>query len=314
MGIRDRLAAHDARLVSVSELLTAIANAEGVTLQEVARALHLDGITSSVRTWLRIYRNAAYVYEKGGDAAVKCELEYAADGEDAMISDDLRDDADQDLQRGEPGFFREDIVTALKTAGWDVPPCLTEPMTTVVKNERDLRPFIQRTQITLDEAAMLLKDANGWEWRPTLEKAANTRKIRSSGWVHHRGAQQLSHADVRAWCEDMGIIWPVPLPPEDVLPATDTELREALAKAQAECHALKLELAQSKAESSFENWTLHDTRLFKLLPSVIEMARKEQTWPKQEVFIGELMTKFNLTQADAKALDAVTRPDELRRK
>lgn len=250
MGIRDRLTAHDSRFVSVSELLTAIARAENVTQQEVARALYLDGILSAVQTYLRLHDDENFI--KGGEAAVDYELECAEHGGSALLSAD----AESDLYNGDPGFFREEIVLALNTAGWNVPSCLTEPVTTaetiakgsgcISENTRDLHLFIPRLTITLGEAADLLAEENGGDWWPALKDAADSNQIQAGIWSVDRGEQPLSHTELRAWCEAAGAVWPVPLPPGSST-TTDEGLREALAASRAECDTLREELARLKA-------------------------------------------------------------------
>jgi hypothetical protein len=65
-------------------------------------------------------------------------------------------------------------------------------------------------------------------------------------------------------------------------------------------------------------WTppapMHRSRLFDLLPHVIEYAHRHARWPKQEAMIAHLREAFGLSLTEARAVDAVTRPDELRRK
>lgn len=93
-------------------------------------------------------------------------------------------------------------------------------------------------------------------------------------------------------------------------------LEAEVERLQGELEAQKDKSGHSSAPlSSIPPWPHnHDTRLFKLLPVVIAAAKSEPSWPKQEVLIAQLVEKHGLTQADAKALDAVTRPDERRRK
>ncbi len=215
------------------------------------------------------------------------------------------------------GFMRSDVLPLLASAGVLIDekamPSRSGRPPHPAEERADLRPFVPRVNITLGEAASLLDEANGGHWWATLEDAVDSGKIQAETWGFDRSEQPLSHADIRAWCEAGGIIWPVPLPPGSI-PATDEGLREALAAAHAKCAALESELSTIKAGQSCADWHRHNTRIFKLLPAVIELARSYDTWPKQETWIGELKTKFSLTKTEAEAIDTITRPDELRKK
>ncbi len=58
----------------------------------------------------------------------------------------------------------------------------------------------------------------------------------------------------------------------------------------------------------------HPNSLLHLIPEVIAFASQSRHWPKQDQFIEDLEEKFGITQSEARALDAVTRPDKLRGK
>lgn len=118
MGIRETLAAHDARFVSFSELLKAVAEAENVTTQEAARAFSLGRFLSKVRHRLRGHDDGGYSDSDGCAAAYELELELKSDS-----TDWIRDAAESEHQRGEPGFFRDEIVVALAECGFAVPKC-----------------------------------------------------------------------------------------------------------------------------------------------------------------------------------------------
>lgn len=220
------------------------------------------------------------------------------------------------------GFMRTDVLPLLASAGVLIDekamPSSSGRPPRPAEERPDLRPFVPRVNITLGEAASLLDDANGGHWWATLEDAVDSGQIQAETWGIDRSEQSLSHADIRAWCEAGGIIWPVPPPPGSI-PATNEGLREALAAAQAKCEALRAELVSLRAEHAHQtaqtdDWTRHATSVFKLLPRVIAMGRASSTWPKQAALIPEMMTELGITEAEAKALDTVTRPDELRRK
>jgi hypothetical protein len=78
----------------------------------------------------------------------------------------------------------------------------------------------------------------------------------------------------------------------------------------AEVARLRVELDSGRKQ--VDDWTGHETKLFSLLPLVIRAARAEKKWPKQAAFVADLRSEYGISEAEAKALDAVTRPDSLR--
>lgn len=342
MGIRKQLAAHDARFISFDDLLSAVAEAEGVSVAETARHMSINGVLNGATHRLRNWVNGSYA-EGCGDAA-----DYLI--ESAIHPDKkiwISDAAQNEMNAGEPGFFRDEIAGTLSACGIAIPTCLQSSAAQAKPAEAakavpappqqklaELLPFVQRVNVTLNEAADLLAEANGGRWYAALEDAADSGQVQAGTWSVDRGEQPLSHADLRAWCEAGGFIWPVPLPPaptaiEKLFQATQENGRstieldilrqelEAVTKERdrlrADLEHLRTALNLNQAARS-DGWTKHSTRLFNLLPTVIEMAKQEQSWPKQAVFIPEMVSKFGIYEAEAKALDAVTRPDERRRK
>lgn len=133
--------------------------------------------------------------------------------------------------------------------------------------------------------------------------------------------------DLAAWCASRNPPIPYPLPGDlsATMPTTDAGLREALATAERELDRARARIAELEQERTEllkkaedgpapAAWTLHDTRLFRLLPGWIEAAQSGGGWEKQETLTHDMAKKHGLTQAEAKALDAVTRPDNLRKK
>lgn len=365
MGIRDQLAAHDARFIAFDVLLTAVAEAEGVSVEEAARHMSIHNVLSGAIHRLRNYLDGSFS-EGCGDAAFHCLESAIHQDKNIWISDS----AQNEINAGEPGFFRDEIAITLAACGIAVPACLksTEPQAKPAEaakavpapptlNLANLLPFVPRVNITLGEAADLLAEANGGKWYATLEDAVDSGPIQGGSWSMDRDEQPLSHDDIRAWCEAGGIVWPVPLPLR-VAPATDAGLRAELeavtrerdelrvasesAKERAPALAANLKarwLAEKDAELVEErrrstelaaevarlraeiearpahvgiDWANHDTKLFKLLPKVIRTARDERAWPKQATFVADLRAAHALSEAEAKALDMVTRPDSLR--
>jgi len=325
VGIRDRLAAHDAKFISFGELLTAIAEAEGVTIQEVARAWSLEPLLRTLKPVLRLHDDGDFA-EGGGDAH-HYELQCALNGGKAWMDEA----AQSELGMGEPGFFREDAENVLLAAGWSPHADLIGKEGASVakpapsnRARPDLLAFVPRVNIALGDAARILGDehsAGAWgRWRDALADAVDAGRILAGSWGMDRDEQTLSHADIRAWCKASGITWPVPLPEgcESDAAAVDANLRAELDKAR-ECIA---ELERERAgllEKIGEGgeppaWTRHDTRLFRLLPAWIKAAQSGGAWEKQETLVPAMAEKYRLTKADAKALDAVTRPDSLRKK
>lgn len=251
MGIRDRLASHDARFISFSDLLTAIAEEEGVTVQEVARAWSLEGLFKTLKPVLREHRDGAFV--EGGDDALYCELQLALGGGKAWSDDS----AQLELRIGEPGFFRENATDALILAGWPIPARLVEQPTSPVAEpvpsmtaRSDLLSYVPRVNIALNDAAMILGDAHSGsargKWHDALVDAVDAGQIQAGTWSMDRGEQPLSHAHIRAWCEACGITWPVPLPGNRKPDAGtgDSELRAELDQARSRIVELEHERAQ----------------------------------------------------------------------
>ena len=253
MGIRDRLAEHDARFISFTELLAAIAEVEGVTIQEVARAWSLEPILRALKPVLRSHGDGDYL--DGDGSAHHYELECAVNGGKAWMDDA----AQSELRIGEPGFFRQDAESALLVAAnWPIPARLTEPTEAPsVKSPQpapprpDLLPFALRVNIVLDEAATILNDAHeggvgSWKnWWNALADAADSGQIQAGSWSMERGEQPLSHADIREWCRAGGIVWPVPLPQgrQPDIPPGDPDLVASLDRAQARIAELEHERA-----------------------------------------------------------------------
>lgn len=166
MGIRDRLASHDARFISFSDLMTAIAEEEGVTVKEVARAWSLEGVFKTLKPVLREHRDGAFF--EGGDDALYHALQSALGGGNAWGGDS----AQLELSIGEPGFFRENATEALILAGWPIPARLVEPTTSSVAEPPPIMPvrsellsYVPRVNIALDDAAMILGDDVAREFR-----------------------------------------------------------------------------------------------------------------------------------------------------
>lgn len=251
MGIRDQLAAHDAKFISFSELLAAIAEEDGVTIQEVARAWSLEPILRALKPVLRLHGDGDFA--EGDGSAHQHELECALNGGKAWMDDA----AQSELRMGEPGFFRYDAETGLLVACWPIPARLAEPAGTAVAKpvpsvpvRSDLLSYVPRVNIALDDAAMILgnEHSNGaWgHWRDSLSDAVDAGRIQAGTWGLERGEQPLFHDDIRAWCKAMGILWPVPLPKrcESDATADDSDLKAELDRARARIAELESERAE----------------------------------------------------------------------
>lgn len=99
--------------------------------------------------------------------------------------------------------------------------------------------------------------------------------------------------------------------------ARSAELEKELVRLRSQLEQNNVDSAESRTKDAgrvpdVPDWISHETRLFKLLPRVICAAKAEKTWPKQAAFVSNLKTQHSLSEAEAKALDMVTRPDSLR--
>lgn len=120
MGIRETLAAHDARFISFAELLKAVAEAEGVTAQEAARAFSVCGFMLKVRHRLRNFVDGAYAECNGGAAWYELEKAMSPESVNCMY-----DQVQSDYAQGEPGFFKDEIAVPLAECGFAVPRSIT---------------------------------------------------------------------------------------------------------------------------------------------------------------------------------------------
>jgi hypothetical protein len=227
VGIRDELAAHDARFISVDELLEAVAEAEGVSVAQAARYMSLNGVMVVATHRLRGWHNGEY-YDGRGDAAA-----YSIDSAIHPEKNAYRTSATEaELQQGEPGFFRSEIAVVLADRGIAVPACLgaadKAPAAKQASKTHDLpvwmRAYAARVWIPLSHAADIISgvepgdipfnEPDGYaHWIDALKDAANSGQIDAGGWSTDQREQPLSHASIRAWCANNGIVWPVPPPP-----------------------------------------------------------------------------------------------------
>ena len=132
MGIRETLAAHDARFIAFAELLNAVAEAEGVTVQEAARAFRLCGFMLKVKHRLRNFVDGSYTECNGG--AAYYELEKAINPESNSC---MYDQVQNDYAQGEPGFFRDEIAVPLAECGFAVPKSITSRIPEAPKTNAD---------------------------------------------------------------------------------------------------------------------------------------------------------------------------------
>ena len=132
MGIRETLAAHDARFISLAELLAAVAEAEGVTVEDAARAFSLCKFMSKVNHRLRSFVDGAYTESNG--AAAYYELDNAIN---KGANNYLCDQVENDYAEGEPGFFRDEIAVPLAECGFAVPKSITSRIPEVPKTNAE---------------------------------------------------------------------------------------------------------------------------------------------------------------------------------
>ena len=120
MGIRETLEAHDARFISLAELLEAVAEAEGVTVQETARAFSVGVFMSKVKHRLRNFVDGSYAECNGGAAYYELEKVISPESINCMY-----DQAQNDYAQGEPGFFRDEVAVPLAQCAFAVPKLIT---------------------------------------------------------------------------------------------------------------------------------------------------------------------------------------------
>ena len=242
------------------------------------------------------------------------------------------------------GFRRSDILPLLAEAGIVVGDAALIPLKRTDWPDWKLRlavaDYLTDTEVAGALAGIDLS-APGWlpdevqaelsAWESIVRRACGSGSLKAvASDLNGDGtprAWEIRLSDLAAWCTSRNppIAYPLPGVPTAVMPTTDAGLREALAITERELnHARaritelerdRVELLKKVEEGAVPlAWTLHDTRLFRLLPDWIEAAQSGGAWEKQETLIPTLAKKYGLTNAEAKALDAVTRPDSLRKK
>lgn len=242
------------------------------------------------------------------------------------------------------GFRRSDVLPLLVEAGIAVGDAEVIPPQRPDWPDWKLRLAVADYLTDREVAAALAGvdlSAPGWlsadeqaelsDWEMIVKRACDSGSMKAAcADIDDRGspnAWSVSFPDLAAWCASRNPPIPYPLPgdPAIAMPTTDAGLREALTAAghelgQARSRIAELEQERGELLKQIESgtappaWTLHSTRLFRLLPAWIEAAKADGGWTKQSPLIDEMMKKHGLTQAEAKALDAVTRPDNLRGK
>lgn len=168
------------RFVPFSEFLEDLGDAEGVLIDEAARGLIYLGVLSRVTARLRDRGSGEVII--GGDAALAYELECTIHGADSVL---LSDTARDELEIGDPGFFRDELASVIVEAGMAVPCCLRDwlQQTDLVfdtKQEdsdqvvvRSLVPYIPRRWISLADGASVLSEYNDGsqsEWCDALAR------------------------------------------------------------------------------------------------------------------------------------------------
>jgi hypothetical protein len=242
------------------------------------------------------------------------------------------------------GFRRSDILPFLAKAGIAVGDAAFTP-----HEHRSWPAWKQRLAVadylTDREVAAAIADIDlstpGWlpddeqavlcHWETIVRRACRSGSLKAVGtdWNGDGSpsAWEVRLPDLAAWCASRNPPIPYPLPgnPTATLPTTDAGLREALTATEQKLNLARARIAELEREceelrdktekgAALPAWTFHETRLFRLLPAWIEAAQASGIWEKQATLIPDMMQKHGLTEAEAKALDAITRPDSLRKK
>lgn len=194
----------------------------------------------------------------------------------ARQSEELTEERVREMSDFRHGFLRSEIRATMIECGLDTPPCLEDGGRPFVYIDPDLKPLYDHVALLQDRLAE--QNAEIDRLRTELKTAMDSTSEAGSGISVVR--------DDRAVATDLA--------------AEVRQLRD------------KLEVARKQPGPAA--WTAHNTRVFKLLATVIDNATALPAWPKQEVLIPDLMKQYGLTEAEAKAIDTVTRPDKLRRK
>lgn len=312
MGIREILAKRDAIFISFNDLLKEMAETEGVSTRDAARAFLLCGLAENAE---------GRVYDQESDAFSTCDADVfialAQDAKDGTEHRFLNEKVINAYNLGEPGFLKYDAAVALAKAGLPIPDRLAEPAKAFLKKyegifgEHDknqqskpapgVAPFIARQWIALNDAAVLLSgdvphpraytvDDTVLSWERTLDQAADSKEIRENpDWEggSHKD-RPLSHSDIRRWCARHGYTWPVPLPetsqPEGA--GADSELAAELDRARARIAELENErtVLLKKIESAAEHTaapTINSPTLRRIIEAVCAYPAWRATKPQE---------------------------------
>lgn len=235
MGVRDLLTRHDSKFVSVRDLVAEVAGCEHVSLADAARAIRLSLHETKVRNISLSQPDGAYLYGKGSEPSNYL-LNAIIESNDFKDNDPLEPWYDHAFYH--TGWFKSEITPALEKSGIPIPNCLLE---TAVPSRPCFypdwtKPYLARTRLSLGEASCLIAGIDphdqGFQsdaeiadlkrYRAALIDAIEDNEIAASSWGMDRDSeQQLSHDDIRDWCNRYGFAWPVPLPPNS--PTTSTE-------------------------------------------------------------------------------------------
>lgn len=159
MGIRKRLAAHDARFIGFDDLLKAIAEAEGVTTYDVARVWQLEPALAGLSPVLQHHDGGDYS-RRGEDAVLYTLRRETSDWPEHML---FTDGAKSDYSDGVPGFYRDEVADALKAAGLPVPACIAEyvplPPGAMPATDAGLRAELEAAHAEAEKLRQQLADA-----------------------------------------------------------------------------------------------------------------------------------------------------------
>lgn len=220
-------AAKRAEFISYREAMTKLRESTGDALKHVAAGLKSHGIHEKHMAYLAGPEQAVRRITGSDDLTALLDETIENGG---IIPAWVGPDDQVDPERS--GWMRREFVAALRSASLPCPDTLLDVADGISPTQETLTrpdwvgPYIGRPTFSLAEASAILagfapiygydnRSEDEWRkiepWcRALVDAIDNSEEISASTWGSDRSEQNLSHADIRAWCERRGHGWPIP--------------------------------------------------------------------------------------------------------
>lgn len=249
MGIREEREAQAARFVNMHDLLDGLAEAEAITIKEVAGYLLQKLATNDAPRFIRQDSQSLTCFKADAKQADNLLRHVACTGKypDGFGFEELSPE-----EYNSNGWFRTEIAAFLKGLNIDAPSCCNPLWKPKPKRPYWYSAYENRIRISLGEAVSLLNgidpedgqpfdidDHQGYaadlrRWEEALIDAINSGpwEFDPSTWGMYQSEQTVLHYGIKEWAKDTGAPWPFiddSRCAQDSIKnhATDKELREA---------------------------------------------------------------------------------------